>query len=59
MKVWPKDDHIRKLIKHPAAGPFGAEGPADWPEDQYTTRRIADGDVTTEEPKPQPSRRKE
>ena len=49
MKVVPKNDTIRKLIKHPAAGPFRAEGPADWPDDSFTARRIADGDVTVEQ----------
>jgi hypothetical protein len=50
MQVWPKDEHIRKIIRHPIAGAFGVEGPSVWPDDQYTSRRIADGDVLTEPP---------
>jgi hypothetical protein len=49
VKVTPKNDTIRKLIKHPTAGPFRTEGSSDWPDDSFTARRIADGDVTVEE----------
>lgn len=51
MKVLPKNDDIRKRIAHPTAGPFRESGPAEWPEDGWTARRIRDGDVTVEEPK--------
>lgn len=53
VKVWPKDDVMRKHLRHPAdrAG-FRAEGPADWPYDQFTTRRIEDGDVVLSDPNP-------
>ena len=51
VKVLPKDDHIRKIIKHPTGGAFPEEGPANWPDDQFTTRRLKDGDVTLAEPK--------
>ena len=61
MKVWLKDDAMRKLIKHPVVGAFHEEGPMDWPDDQFTTRRLRDGDVTLAEPKAehkdQPSRK--
>lgn len=50
MKVFPKNDQVRKLLKHPVAKGFRAEGPAEWPDDSFTARRIADGDVTTEDP---------
>jgi hypothetical protein len=50
MKVWPTNDLNRKFLKHPTGGPFRAEGPSEWPDDSYTARRIADGDVTTDEP---------
>jgi hypothetical protein len=58
VKVLPKNDAMRKLIKHPIAGAFRAEGAAEWPSDSFTARRIADGDVTVEEeapPAPPPS----
>lgn len=50
MKVWPKNDDMRKILKHGVIA-FPAEGPADWPDDTFTHRRIMDGDVTVEEPK--------
>lgn len=49
VKVIPKNDTIRKLIKHPVGGPFRGQGAAEWPDDTYTARRIADGDVTVEQ----------
>jgi hypothetical protein len=48
MKVTPKNDEIRKILRHPSAGGFRKEGPAEWPDDSYTARRIRDGDVTVE-----------
>jgi hypothetical protein len=53
VNVWPKNDDIRKLIRHPtgvAFSPDAANDPAIWPDDQYTTRRLADGDVLTSAP---------
>jgi hypothetical protein len=52
MKVVPKNDSIRNLIKHPVAGAFRTEGSSDWPDDTFTARRIADGDITVEEEPP-------
>jgi len=52
MKVIPKDDTIRNLIRHPIAGAFRSEGSSDWPDDTFTARRIADGDITVEEEAP-------
>ena len=49
VRVIPKNDTLRKLLKHPVGGPFRAEGAAEWPSDSFTARRIADGDVTVEE----------
>jgi hypothetical protein len=49
VKVVPKNDDIRKLLKHPVAGAMRAEGSSDWPDDSFTARRIADGDVTVEQ----------
>jgi hypothetical protein len=47
MKVWPKNDAMRKILKHPSNRmSFPNEGPLDWPDDTFTARRIADGDVT-------------
>ena len=49
VKVVPKNDDIRKLLKHPTAGALRAEGSSDWPDDSFTARRVADGDVTIEQ----------
>jgi hypothetical protein len=47
MKVNPKNDEMRKLLKHPQGGiAFPGEGAADWPDDSFTARRVADGDIT-------------
>lgn len=57
IKVFPKDDRTRKLLAHPVAGKFRAEGPATWPDDAFTARRIEDGSVTLTEvvaPKSEP-----
>lgn len=50
MQVWPKNDVIRKILRHPNGVGFRDEGPADWPDESFTARRIADGDVLTEAP---------
>lgn len=50
MKVWPKNDEMRKFLTHPQGNiAFHEDGPAEWPDDSFTHRRIEDGDVTTEE----------
>lgn len=52
VKVLPKNDVMRRLLKHPSNNvAFQAEGSADWPDDSFTHRRIADGDVTIVEEK--------
>jgi hypothetical protein len=56
MKVWPKNDDVRRLIKHPTARGFRKEGPADWPADVFTFRLLQDGDITSSEPAPDPSK---
>ena len=51
--VEPKmEGKLRKLLRHPfAITQFDREGKAVWPDDQFTHRRIRDGDVTLEPPK--------
>jgi hypothetical protein len=52
MKVWPRTDELRKVLRHPSRAGFRTlDGPEDWPEDSFTTRLISDGDLVTEEPK--------
>jgi len=49
VRVLPRNDDIRKYIKHPTTRVgFLAEGSSEWPNDVFTKRRIADGDVTVE-----------
>jgi hypothetical protein len=53
VKVTPKNDTLRKLLRHPRAGGFRAEGSAEWPDDRFTQRRVKDGDVTVEKAEPE------
>ena len=48
VRVVPKDDEMRRLLKHPVAGAFREEGGMEWPDDDFTFRRLRDGDVTLE-----------
>jgi hypothetical protein len=49
VRVVPRTDDIRKYLKHPTTRVgFLAEGASEWPNDQFTRRRIADGDVSIE-----------
>ena len=52
MQVWPKNDEIRKILKHPTKVGFRETGPSDWPNDSFTYRRIQDGDVVLKDPTP-------
>ena len=42
-------DDMRRLLKHPSAGPFRAEGDIEWPLDTYTQRRLAEGSIKLSE----------
>ena len=49
VRVLPKDDVIRRVIKHPRGRiGFPASGSVEWPLDRWTRRRIAEGDVVEE-----------
>lgn len=51
MKVWPKNDQMRKMLKHPNNGiAFPEQGPQEWPDDTFTARRVSDGDVFLVDP---------
>lgn len=47
--VNPASDELRALLRHPTAGGFPSTGPAHWPRDSFTMRRVADGGVTIDE----------
>jgi hypothetical protein len=36
---------MRRLLMHPTAGKFRSRGSIEWPDDQYTRKRLADGSV--------------
>lgn len=56
VKVRATSEELHKILRHPIAGPMTPSQypePADWPEDQFTTRKLQDGDVVlVEEAKP-------
>jgi hypothetical protein len=49
IQVVPSNDKMRRLLRHPHAGGFRAEGGAAWPNDRFTKRRLADGSIQREE----------
>jgi hypothetical protein len=51
VRVVPRDDEMRELLKHPRAGKFRSSGSLEWPNDTFTQRRIRDGSVTLEAPR--------
>jgi hypothetical protein len=53
MKVYALKENVRKYIHHPKGGyRFDQNGEADWPDDQFTQRRIIDGDISLTPPTP-------
>lgn len=47
VKVEPRDANVRAFIKHlPSGRGFRETGPALWPYDQFTKRRLKEGAVT-------------
>lgn len=50
VRVVPANDLIRKHIAHHPTGiKFPESGSVEWPLDNFTKRRIADGDITIEQ----------
>jgi len=45
VRVEPRDDILREVLKHPRTGNFRSSGSMEWPLDRFTRRRIADGSV--------------
>jgi hypothetical protein len=48
IRVVPKNDDMRRLLKHPQTGHFRAEGGLEWPNDTFTFKRLRDGDIIRE-----------
>lgn len=44
VRVEPTQDQYR-VLRHPNAGAFRAEGSVEWPNDRFTQRRIAEGSI--------------
>jgi len=45
IRVEPRDDTMRRLLKHPRAGGFRSEGSIEWPNDTFTRRRLREGSI--------------
>jgi hypothetical protein len=45
LRVEPKNDLMRQILRHPSAGFFRGQGAAEWPDDVFTQRRLRDGDI--------------
>jgi hypothetical protein len=45
VRVVPRDDDMRRLLKHPRAGGFRSEGSLEWPNDTFTQKRLRDGSI--------------
>jgi len=45
LRVEPANEDMRRLLKHPVAGAFRSEGAREWPADNFTYRRLRDGDI--------------
>jgi hypothetical protein len=55
VRVVPRTADLRKYLRHPLTKVgFLAEGSSEWPNDQFTRRRIKDGDVRVERAEPGP-----
>jgi hypothetical protein len=46
MKLKAKNETLARVLRHPNGMGFSADGTTHWPRDQFTLRRIRDGDVT-------------
>jgi hypothetical protein len=45
VRVEPTSEEYRAAIKHPNGMRFRGQGTAEWPNDRFTQRRIADGAI--------------
>jgi len=51
MRVYALKEHVKRSIWHPIGHmKFNANGVADWPNDQFTRRRLRDGDISLTPP---------
>jgi hypothetical protein len=53
VRVTPKNDDLRKILKHPTAGmAFRETGSVEWPYDTFTKKRELEGVITVEKREP-------
>jgi hypothetical protein len=53
VRVVPAREELRAILKHPNGVRLRSEGSVEWPNDRFTQRRLADGDIKiAEEEKP-------
>src|SRR6516165_509491 len=50
VRVVPVREELRSILKHPNGVRLRREGSVEWPNDRFTQRRIADGDIKIVEP---------
>jgi hypothetical protein len=48
VRVLPKNDAMRRLLRHANGTAFRKEGSVEWPLDRWTQKRLRDGDITIE-----------
>lgn len=59
IRVEPKNEDLRRVMFHPVGKiKFRSTGSVEWPDDQFTRRRIRDGDVIVVESNGQSEQRK-
>ena len=49
VRVLPANDELRRVLHHPRGMRYRASGSVEWPNDSFTTRRLADGSITLDE----------
>lgn len=49
LRVEPRDETMRRLLKHPRAGGFRSDGSVEWPDDTFTYRRLKEGSIKLEQ----------
>ena len=49
IRVVPATDELRRVLKHPRGVKFPSQGSAEWPNDKFTKKRLAEGAIKLEE----------
>jgi hypothetical protein len=49
IRVVPKNETLRRILKHASGIAFRSEGGVEWPDDMFTRKRLRDGSVRLEE----------